>query len=177
MLKKIVDPNSAEGHEIEQLHGKVQSLAVQIAISSELLLKAILLGSTGRLIKGHNLKRLVESLDERYQEIIKAHFKENGLKDGKWDEVLDVSAQTFVDARYGFEGKEYVLEFRTLQLLNEALDNIYNNYLPNWLALTKEEQKDEDRLKKEVDLIFDEDYQKQQAEERKMWNKALKDYI
>lgn len=176
ILKKIADPNLAELHEIKQLYGKAQSLAVQIAMSNELLLKAILLGSTGKFSKEHNLKKLVESLDTRYQDIIKAHFKENGLNDGKWDKVLDMSAQTFVDARYGFEGKDYVLDFRTLQLLNESLDNIFNHYLPDWLALTKDEQKDEKKLKQEVDLIFDEDYQEQQAEERRQWHKALKDY-
>ena len=184
ILKKITDPNWAGHEEIIQLYGKAQSLAVQIAMSNELLLKAILLGSTGQFSKEHNLKKLVNSLDTRYQDIIKVHFKENGLIDGKWDKVLNMSAQTFVDARYGFEGKDYVLDFRTLQLLNEALDNIFNNYLPSWdvlresqTALEEAQQKNKERLQKEVDLIFDEDYQKQQAEERREWHKALKDYM
>lgn len=175
ILKAFEDPNWAQHEEIRQLYGKAQSLAVQIAMSNELLLKAILLGSTGNFIKEHNLKMLIESLDARYQEIIRAHFKENGLKDDKWDKVLDMSAQTFVDARYGFESKDYVLDFRTLQLLNESLDDVFNNYLPDWTALTKDEQKDKNRLKKEVDLIFDEDYQKEQAEQWKLWKKAFKD--
>lgn len=176
ILKKIADPNWAGHQEIKQLYGKAQSLAVQIAMSNELLLKAILLGSTGKFSKEHNLKKLVNSLDTRYQDIIKIHFKENGLVDGKWDKVINMSAQTFIDARYGFEGKDYVLDFMTLQLLNESLDNIFNNYLPDWTALTKAQQENEARLKKEVDLIFDEDYQKEQAEELKLWCKALKDY-
>lgn len=176
ILKKIADPNWAGHEEITQLYGKAQSLAVQIAMSNELLLKAILLGSTGTFSKEHNLKKLVNSLDTRYQDIIKIHFKENGLIDGKWDKVINMSAQTFIDARYGFEGKDYVLDFLTLQLLNESLDNIFNNYLPDWTALTKAEQENKERLKKEVDLVFDEDYQKEQADQLKLWRKALKDY-
>lgn len=175
MLKKIDDPKWATQQEIRQLHGKPQSLAVQIAMSNELLLKAILLGSTGEFSKEHNLKKLVHTLDERYIGIIKKHLADNGLKEGHWDKVLDMSAQTFVTARYGFEGKDYVLDFRTLQLLNEALDNIFNNYLPDWTALTKTQQKDKERLKKEVDLIFDENYQNEQAEQQKFWRKAFKE--
>lgn len=175
MLKSFVDPDWAQHHEIMQLYGKAQSLAVQIAMSNELLLKAILLGSTGDFSKEHNLKRLIASLDTRYQDIIKKHLKDNGLKDGKWSNILNMSAHTFVDARYGFESKDYVLDFLTLQLLNEALDNIYSNYLPDWTALTKAQQENKKRLKKEVDLIFDEDYQKEQAEQWKLWKKALKD--
>lgn len=183
ILKKIADPNWAGHEEITQLYGKAQSLAVQIAMSNELLLKAILLGSTGKFSKEHNLKKLVNSLDTRYQDIIKIHFKENGLIEGKWDKVLNMSAQTFIDARYGFEGKDYVLDFRTLQLLNEALDNIFNNYLPNWdvlqesqTTLEEVQQKNKERIQKEVDLIFDGDYQKEQADQLKLWRKELKDY-
>jgi hypothetical protein len=175
ILKAFADPNWAEHQEIKQLYGKAQSLAVQISMSNELLLKAILLGSTGRFSKEHNLKRLTSNLDVRYQNIIKKYFKDNGLKDGKWNKVLDMSAQTFVDARYGFETKDYVLDFMTLQLLNEALDNIFNNYLPDWTTLTKIQQKSKERLKKEVDLIFDEDYQKEQAKQWKLLRKALED--
>lgn len=175
MLKAFADPDWAQHQEVKQLYGKAQSLAVQIAMSDELLLKAILLGSTGRFSKEHNLKKLVDSLDTRYQDIIKKHFKDNGLNDGKWDKVLDMSAQTFIDARYGFEVKDYVLDFMTLQLLNEALDDIFNNYLPDWTRLTKAQQEDKEILKKEVDLIFDEDYQKEQAEQWKFWRKAMKD--
>lgn len=174
ILEKIADLKWATHQEIMQLYGKAQSLAVQIAISNELLLKAILLGSTGELSKGHDLRKLINTLDKRYINLIKEHLKGNGLNDGNWDKVLKMSAQTFVAARYGFEGKEYVLDFRTLQLLNEALDDIFNNYLPNWAALTEVQQENAERLKKEVDLIFDEDYQKEQAEERKLWQKAFK---
>ncbi|MFZ1317346.1 MAG: HEPN domain-containing protein [Candidatus Saccharimonas aalborgensis] len=175
ILKKIADPKWAEHQEIKQMCGKAQSLAVQIAMSNELLLKAILLGSTGEFSKEHNLKKLVNSLDKRYQEIIKKHLKDNGLKDGHWDKILNMSAQTFVTARYGFEGKGYVLDFMTLQLLNEALDDIFNNYLPDWTALTKAQQENKKRLKKELDLIFDEDYQKEQAEQWKFWRKVFKE--
>jgi hypothetical protein len=175
ILKAFADPSWAEHQEIKQLYGKAQSLAVQIAMSNELLLKAVLLGSTGEFTKEHNLKRLVGSLDTRYQEIIKKHFKDNGLKDGKWDKVLNTSAHTFVDARYGFESKDYSLDFLTLQLLNEALDNIFTNYLPDWTALTKAQQENKARLKKEVDLIFDEDYQREQAKQWKFLKKAFKD--
>lgn len=175
MLKQIDDPEWATQQEIEQLHGPAQSLAVQIAMSNELLLKAILLGSTGELRKGHDLKKLVNSLDERYIKIIKEHLKENDLIDDHWNKVLKMSAQIFVSARYGFEPIDYALDFRTLELLNEALDDIFNNYLPDWTTLTKIEQENKERLKKEVDLIFDEDYQKEQAEQWKLWSKALKD--
>jgi hypothetical protein len=176
ILKAFADPDLVTHNEVEQLNGKAQSLAVQIAMSNELLLKAILLGSSGKIIEKHNLQELVSSLDTRYQDIIKNHFKDNGLSDGKWDKVLNMSALTFIDARYGFESKDYVLDFRTLQLLNESLDNIFNNYLPDWTTLTKAEQENKVRLKKEVDLIFDEDYQKEQAESLKLWRKELKDY-
>ncbi len=175
MLKEIADPKWAKLQEIKQLYGKAQSLAVQIAMSNELLLKAILLGSTGEFSKEHNLKKLINSLDQRYIDMIKKHLAANGLKNGHWSKVLDMSAQTFVSARYGFEDKSYVLDFRTLQLLNEALDDIFNNYLPDWSALTKTQQENKDRLKKEVDLIFDEDYQKELAEQAKLWHKAFKD--
>jgi len=143
-------------------------------VSNELLLKAILLGSVGQFNKEHSLSSLVGSLDIRYQDIIKKHLKENGLKDDRWDEVLNISAETFVDARYGFENKDYSLDFLTLQLLNEALDDIFNNYLPDWTSLTKAQQKNKARLKKEVDLMFDKDYQKEQAEKWKVWRKAFK---
>lgn len=175
LLKKIADLQGATLPEIKQLYGKAQSLAVQIAISNELLLKAILLGSTGEFNKEHNLKKLVNSLDPRYIDIIKEHLKANGLKEGRWNKVVERSSQTFVTARYGFEGKNYDLDFITLQLLNEALDDIFNNYLPDWTALTRAQQENKERLKKEVDLIFDKDYQKEQVEQLKQWHKALKD--
>lgn len=165
IIEKIADPKSVTLKEINQLHGKAQSLAVQIAVSNELLLKAILLGSKGKLYKGHNLQALIDRLDKRHIDIIKKHLNDNGLKDGRWNKVLDMSAQTFVTARYGFEDKDYSLDFLTLQLLNEALDDIFNNYTPDWTTLTKAQQENKKRLKKEVDLIFDEDYQKNQAEQ------------
>ncbi|HSW74874.1 MAG TPA: hypothetical protein VLG16_03320 [Candidatus Saccharimonadales bacterium] len=174
LLKKITDPKWANQHEIKQLYGKAQSLAVQIALSNELLLKAILLASTGNFEKEHNLKKLVESLDNRYIAIIKAHLEDNGLKDGHLNKVLDMSAQTFINARYGFESTDYFLDFRTLQLLNEALDDIFNNYVPDWTALTKAEQESKEKLKQEMDLLFDEDYQQEQAKELRAWRKIFK---
>ncbi|HEY0965694.1 MAG TPA: hypothetical protein VGE13_04420 [Candidatus Saccharimonadales bacterium] len=174
MLKKIVDPSWATHQEIEQLYGKAQSIAVQIAISNELLLKTILFASTGHFSKEHNLKKLIAALDSRYQDIIKKYMRDNHLKDGKWNKVLDMSAQTFVTARYGFEGQDYTLDFRTLQLLNEALDDIYNNYLPDWTNLTKAEKESKETLRKEVDLIFDKDYQREQAKLLRLLRKVLK---
>lgn len=175
ILEEIDDPKWPTQQGIKQLYGKAQSLAVQIAISNELLLKAILLGSTGEFSKEHNLRKLIHSLDTRYIEIIKKHLKDNGLKDGRWNKVLNMSAQTFIIARYGFEDKSYNLDFRTLQLLNEVLDDIFNNYLPDWTALSRTQQENKDRLKKEVDLIFDEDYQKEQRGQWKLWRKAFKE--
>lgn len=156
MLKKIADPKWATQQEVAQLYGKAQGLAVQIAMSNELLLKAILLGSSGEFVRGHNVNNLINSLDERYVKILKAHLIANGLKPDSWNKVLDMSAQTFVTARYGFEGEEYVLDFRTMQLLNESLDDIFNNYVPDWKSLTTAQQKDRLYLKNEVDLIFGE---------------------
>lgn len=174
MLKRFADPSWPSHQETTQLYGKAQSLAVQIAVSNELLLKAILLGSLGEFKETHNLKVLMNSLDKRYIKIIKAHFTDNGLKVDHWNKVLDMSALTFIDARYGFEGKNYAIDFRTHQLLNEALDDIYNHYLPDWTNLTKEQQADKETLMKEVDLIFNEDYQKEKAEQWRLWQKVLK---
>jgi len=173
LLKKFTDPSWPSSQEATQLYGKAQSLGVQIALSNELLLKAILLASKGELSKGHNLKTLLNRLDSRYIDIIKQHLVSNGLKKGKWNKVLDMSALTFIDARYGFEGKDYVIDFRTHQLLNEVLDDIYNNLIPDWTNLTKEQQADKGALKEEVDLLFDVDYQKEKAEQLKMWRKLL----
>jgi HEPN domain-containing protein len=154
LLKQIANLQWATQEEITQLYGKAQSLAVQIAMSNELLLKAILFASIGKLKHGHNLKELINSLDKKHVEIIKAHLRANGLKADKWDKVLDMSALTYLDARYGFEGKEYVLDFRTLQLLNEVLDDIFNNFVPDWKSLTYKEQNDHALLKKKTDLIL-----------------------
>jgi len=174
LLKKFDDPSWPSHQETTQLYGKAQSLGVQIALSNELLLKAILLASSGEFTKEHNLKKLLNNLDSRYIEIIKQHLISNGLIKEKWNKVLDMSALTFIDARYGFEGKDYVLDFRTQQLLNEVLDDIYNNYIPDWTNLTKKQQADTATLEKEVNLLFDEDYQKDKAKELKMWRKFLK---
>jgi hypothetical protein len=174
IVKKFNDPSWPNHEEITQLYGKVQSLAVQIALSNELLIKAILLATTGTFSKEHNLKKLVNSLDNRYIEIIKHYLEKNGLKKNKWDEVLNISALTFVDARYGFEGKSYAIDFRTHQLLNEVLDDIYNNSIPDWTKMTKDQQADVSYLKKEIDLIFDVDYQKEQARQLRLWQKILK---
>lgn len=154
LLKKISNPDWATHEEIIQLYGKAQSLAVQIAISNELLLKAILYASTGKLKHGHDLKKLINSLDKRHVQVIKNHLTNNGLKTESWDKVLGMSALTFLDARYGFEGREYVLDFRTLQLLNEALDDIFNNLVPDWKSLTYEEQNDDSFLKQKTDSIL-----------------------
>jgi len=154
MLKTINNPQSATHEEIIQLYGKAQSLAIQIALSNELLTKAILYACTSELKYGHDLKKLIYYLDKKHVDIIKAHLRDNGLKAGKWDRVLDISALTFLDARYGFEGKEYVLGFRTLQLINEALDDIFNNYVPDWRSLTYQEQNDPDFLKEETNRIL-----------------------
>jgi hypothetical protein len=173
MLKRFIDPSWPNYQESNQLYGKAQSLGVQIALSNELLIKAVLLGSIGEFSKEHNLKKLINSLDIRYIDIIKQHFVSNGLKSGHWGKVLDMSALTFIDARYGFESSDYAIDFRTHQLLNEALDDIYNYYLPDWTNLTKEQQADKELLKKEVDLVFDEEYQKDKSEKLKLWRKIL----
>lgn len=175
MLKKIADPNLANSDEIQQLYGKAQSLAVQISMSNEHLLKAILLASTGRLVKGHNLKELIYKLDKRYVDIIKNHLESNGLVEGRMDLVLDTSAETFVTARYGFEGGKYELDFRTLQLLNEVLDDIFNNRTPDWTTLTREQQQDSKKLAQELDLIFNVDYQKERAKQLRAWHRAFKE--
>lgn len=173
MLKRIKDPKWAEQHEIRQFYGKAQALAAQIAFSNELLLKAILWGSSRTYPKEHNLKKLINSLDKRYIEIIKKHLVSNGLKSGRWNNVLDITADTFIVSRYGFDNGNYTLDFLTLQLLNEALDYIYNNKLPDWTTLTENEQKDRKHLQAEVDKIFDEKYQKEQRKLWRLWNKVF----
>jgi len=175
LLKPITNLELATYEELHQLYGKAQSLAIQIALSNELLLKAILLGSTTDPGWGHSLKELINKLDDRYVKIIKKHLEENGLKDGAWDKVLEMSALTFKTARYGFKSEGYALDFRTLQLLNEALDDIFNSFVPDWTRLTQEEQGDQERLKKEVDLLFDEEYQRKQATELREWKKVFKE--
>lgn len=105
--------------------------------------------------------------------MIKKHLEDNDLKDGHWENVLDMSAETFVIARYGFEKGPYDLDFRTLLLLNEALDDIFNNYVPDWTALTVAQQRDKVSLSKEVDLLFDEDYQREQTVQARLWRNTL----
>ena len=173
MLKPIDSSESATEEEIGQFYGKVQSLAVQISISNELLLKSVLLGSSGRYTMTHSLEELFYELDERHQSIITEHMVHNGLNDGKWATVLGYSADTFVNARYGFQGKDYVVDFRTLQLFNEALDNIINNYTPDWTVLTRSQQKDKEVLKGELDLIFDETYQKERKNTLALIDKVI----
>ena len=154
ILKKIGNLESATHEEVIQLHGKAQSLAVQIALSNELLIKAVLLGSKGEYTETHNLKQLIDSLDNRYKNLIEKHLQDNGLKAGRLDSVIEKSSIIFIDVRYGFEGKEYTLDFLTLQLLNEVLDDIYRNYLPDWLSLTRQQKEDKEHLQSIVDEIF-----------------------
>jgi len=169
ILKNIKDPKWAEQHELKQYHGKAQVLVAQIAFSNELLLKAILWGSSRNLPKEHNLKRLINNLDERYVAIIREHLEKNGLKSDKWEKVLNTSANIFTISRYGFDNGEYAIDFLTLQLLNEALDYIFNNKLPDWSSLDKVGQENRKRLKAEVDKIFDEKYQREQRKLQREW--------
>lgn len=175
MLKKAKDPNGPEHQDLNQYFGKTQALAAQIAFSNELLLKAILWGSSRTIPKEHNLKKLINNLDERYIAIIKEHLENNGLKTGKWEKVLNKSANIFTIARYGFDNGKYVIDFKTLQLLNEALDYIFNNKLPDWTNLNKVEQENKERLKAEVDKIFDRNYQKEQRKLQRFWGKVFDD--
>lgn len=85
------------------LYAVPQALIVQLALSNELLLKAILLGSTGILVQGHSLKDLISELDIRYADHIKKHLMANGLKPASWDSVMKASDKIFVTARYGYE--------------------------------------------------------------------------
>ena len=76
-----------------------QALVVQLALSNELLLKAVLLGSTGKLERGHSIKKLLTKLDSRYRNYIEKHLMDNGLGFGKWSEVIKASDEIFVTAR------------------------------------------------------------------------------
>lgn len=154
ILKEIANIEHASYSEILQLHGKAQSLAVQISVSNELLLKAILLGCTGKTVTGHSLKKLLNKLDPRLIDYIKMHLLDYGLKPDSWDDVIEKSDLTFITARYGFEGKSYTLDFITLQLLNEALDDIFNRYVPDWTLLSKEEQKSETILMSKFEVMI-----------------------
>lgn len=169
LLKPIADPSWGGTHnDVKQFYeGKAQALATQIAFSNELLLKAILLGSTGEFVATHNLRQLFNCLDSRYQDIIGQYLEDNGLKKDKLKKVLDVSANTFVNARYGFD-KNHTLDFMTLQLLNEVLDIIFNNYTPDWTKLTDIQQQSQEKIKELVDLVFDPKNQKEIAEQNRL---------
>lgn len=146
-----------------------QALVVQLALSNELLLKAVLLGSTGRMHRGHKMSGLMSKLDIRYRNLIEKHLMDNGLKPGKWSEVIRASDNIFVTARYGYESGGYKVDFISLQLINEALDDIFNTKLPEWTSfkevIDSSISAQDTELKKQVDLIFDEKYQKQLREE------------
>lgn len=148
-------------------------------ISNELLLKSIILGSTGKSKTGHGLRDLVRGLDPRYVKYIKAHLIENGLKENSWNNVLRISDKIFTSARYGYEDKTYKIDFLTLQLLHEALDDIYHFMLPNWdevrSILEKADNDVNSKIKEQVDLIFDEEYQANLRKILKEWDDALND--
>jgi hypothetical protein len=103
-----------------------QALATQIAFSNELLLKAILLTCTNRMFKGHELGKLLKELDPRYITLIKEYLYANGLKLDAWQNVMKSSNNIYKVARYGYEGSNFKIDLKTLQLLNEVLDDIYN---------------------------------------------------
>ena len=181
LSKKVSVPNGfpIPVDEWRLIHNIPQSLVVQLALSNELLLKAVLLGSTGKLETGHSLKSLINKLDRRYVKYIKQHLINNNLSDGKWDNVIKSSDKIFITARYGYEVGNYKIDFMTLQLINEALDDIYNNKLPVWWdikeILDKDNKKNEE-IKRQVDLIFDEKYQAQQKLELEEFEKVFNDY-
>lgn len=165
LSKRVKDEDSPiRTDEWELIYSIPQALVTQIAFSNELLLKAIILGSTGKNKTGHSLRDLVKGLDARYIDYIKAHLIENGLKEDSWDNVLNISDQIFTVARYGYEDKPYKIDFLTLQLMHEALDDIYHFMLPNWdeiRGILEKGGSDRDsKIKEQVDLIFDEEYQK-----------------
>jgi len=174
LLKKVESTSIiTTNHEMQQLNGNAQAIATQIALSNELLLKAILLGSTLKFPRIHDLKKLIKKLDDRYVEIIRSHLEKNGLKNNKWESVLKYSDRIFIVARYGFNEKNYIIDFMTLQLLNEALEYIFCNKLPDWDSLREVEQNNRKRLKEEVDKVFDEKYQKEQLSLRRAINKLI----
>lgn len=146
-----------------------QALVVQLALSNELLLKAVILGSTGNLERGHSVSGLLSKLDVRYRNYIEKHLSENGLKSGKWSDVIKASDQIFVTARYGYERGGYKVDFMTLQLINEALDDIFNTKLPDWITIKEiidnRNTAVQAEIKEQVDLIFNEKYQQQLQKE------------
>lgn len=180
LSKRVKDEDSPiRTDEWGLIYSLPQALVTQIAFSNELILKAIILGSTGKIKTGHGLRSLIKGLDPRYVEYIKAHLIENGLKEDSWDNVLEISDQIFTSARYGYEDKSYKIDFLTLQLLHEALDDIYHFMLPNWGEIQRILEKAEDdldhKIKEQGDLIFDEDYQANLQKILKEWDDALND--
>lgn len=161
------------------LYAVPQALIVQLALSNELLLKAILLGSKDVLVHGHSLKGLMSELDVRYVDYIKKYLMANGLKPASWDLVMEASDKIFVTARYGYEQGSYKVDFMTLQLLNESLDDIYHNLLPNWYAVLRIKEEDttdfQEAMKNQIDQIFDPDYQRQVEKELAEWQKLFDD--
>lgn len=89
---------------------------------------------------------------------------DNGLKPGEWSEVIKSSDNIFVTARYGYQNGGYKVDFLTLQLINEALDDIFNFKLPDWSNVKEIVDKGASsvntEIKERIDLIFDEKYQK-----------------
>lgn len=174
ILKPIADKVWGATHDgsVQFYDGSAQALATQIAFSDELMMKAIILGSTGELgetTKIHSLKSLFSDfLDERYQKIIISYLEKNGLSQGKLEDVLDTSSRIFIDARYGFDKKdEYTLDFITLQLLNEVLCKIFTRYVPDWTMMTKSQQRDVDFIKQKTDSILSPN--KMDLLKRKLW--------
>lgn len=161
------------------IHNIPQVLIVQLALSNELLLKAVLFGSTGRLEMGHSLISLIDKLDKRYEKYIKQHLEDNGLVRGRWGDVIKASDKVFVTARYGYENGSYKIDFMTLQLINEALDFIYNKMLPTWGDIEKIIDREDKNTVKEInhliDLEFDEEYQAQLKIELEEFQTAIDD--
>lgn len=132
MNKKVSTDGALPVEEWKQIHGIPQALLVNLVLSCEVLLKAIILSSTGKLERGHSLKSLLNKLDSRHRAYIENHLVKNGLTKSKWNKVIKDSDKIFEVARYGYEGKEYTVDFITLQLINEALDDVYNEQVPEW---------------------------------------------
>lgn len=181
LSKKVKDQDSPiRTEEWGLIYSIPQALVTQIAFSNELLLKAIVLGSTGKQVSGHSLRRLVQCLDKRYIDYIKNHLFENGLKKDSWINVLKISDRIFETARYGYEDKDYKIDFMTLQLLHEALDDIYHFMLPDWddirNIIDEADINMSSKIHKQVDLIFDEEYQEKLRKELKEWDDAFKDF-
>lgn len=155
------NPSSPASEDQRLVTSLPQVVYINLAFSNELMLKAIILGGTGKSARGHNIKTLINELNPRYQKIIKDHLVSQGFGDEKWKRILKDSEEIYTKARYGYEDGEYNLHFKAMQHINESLDDIFNFLLPDYRTIeniAETNAKNTDAVIKEhIDWIFSEE--------------------